>query len=194
MTRFVKVSLGLILPALFLLPVSSVAQSAQPFSLQVSALGSVPFGGGLQRVTSGGGWEAQFRWNAGALSFGAGIEQTFHDVKDLPNRTVRLTGGFLEPRYVIDTGSDRVVPYLAARLATSEIFVEEGAASSTATGYTINGGGGLLVRLASAINLDLGVTLGWKDLGEATIANTIFDMGTGSNLIVRIGLAFGFGG
>ena len=100
----------------------------------------------------------------------------------------------MEPRYVIDTGSDRVVPYLAARLATSEIFVEEGRSSSTATGYTINGGGGLLVRLGSAMNLDLGVTLGWKDLGEATIANTLFDMGTGSNLIVRAGLAIGFGG
>ncbi len=44
------------------------------------------------------------------------------------------------------------------------------------------------------MNLDLGVTLGWKDLGEATIANTLFDMGTGSNLILRAGLAIGFGG
>ena len=100
MTRFVKVSLSLILPALLLLPVSSEAQSAQPFSFQVSALGSVPFGGGLQAVTSGGGWEAQFRWNAGALSIGLGIEQTFHDVENLPNRTVRLTGGFFVIVYV----------------------------------------------------------------------------------------------
>ena len=72
--------------------------------------------------------------------------------------------------------------------------MEEGAANSSATGYTVNGGGGLLVRLGSTMNLDLGVTLGWKDLGEATIANTLFDMGTGSNLILRAGLAIGFGG
>ncbi len=114
-----KVSLGLILSALFLLPVSSVAQSAQPFSFPASALGSVPFGGGLQAVTSGPGWEAQLRWNAGALSFGAGIEQTFHDVDNTLNRTVKLTGGFLEPRYVIDTGSDKAVPYLSGRFAVS---------------------------------------------------------------------------
>ena len=193
MTRFARMSL-LILPALLLLPVNSEAQSAQSFSFQVSALASAPFGGGLAAVSAGGGWEGQFRWNPGALSIGAGIEQTFHDVDGFPDRTVRLTGGFLEPRYVIDTGSDRAVPYLAARLASSEIFVEEGTNSSTATGFTVNGGGGLLVRLGSSTNLDFGVSVGWKDLGEATIGNTVFDMGTGSNLIFRLGLAFGFGG
>jgi len=193
MTRFVKVSLGLILPALLLLPTSSAAQSAQKYSFQVSALGSFP-GGDLGAVAAGVGWEAQIRWNPGAFSFGVGIEQTFHGVDDLPDRSVRLTGGFFEPRYVIDTGSDKAVPYLAGRFASSEIYVEEFGASSTAFGYTINGGGGLLIRLGPAMNLDLGVTLGYKDLGRTTILDTIFDLGTGTNLIIRAGLAFGFGG
>lgn len=193
MTRFMEVSLGLILSALLLVPTSSAAQAAQPYSFQASALGSVP-GGDLGAVTAGLGWEAQVRWNPGALSFGAGIEQTFHGVDNLPDRNVRLTGGFFEPRYVIDTGSDKAVPYLAGRFAVSQILVKELGASSSATGYTVNGGGGLLIRLGPAMNLDLGVTLGWKDLGKTTIADTVFDLGTGTNLIIRAGLAFGFGG
>ena len=190
MTRFVKVSLGLILPALLLLPTSSAAQSAQKYSFQASALGSFP-GGDLEGVKAGVGYELQIRWNPGAFSFGVGIEQTFHELDDPTDRNVRLTGGFFEPRYVIDTGSDKAVPYLAARFAASETHVD--GARDSAIGYTVNGGGGLLVRLGPAINLDLGVTLGWKDLGETTLGNTVVDLGTGTNLIIRAGLAFGFG-
>ena len=127
------------------------------------------------------------------MSFGVGIEQTFHNVDNLDDRNVRLTGGFFEPRYVVDTGSDKAVPYLAGRFAISKIRSEEFGASSSATGYTVNGGGGLLIRLKPAMNLDLGVTLGWKDLGQATIVDTVFDLGTGTNLVIRAGLAFGFG-
>lgn len=193
MIRFVKVSLGLLLPALLLLPVGSAAQSAQPYSFQVSLLGSIP-GGDLGAVTAGFGWEAQVRSNPGAFSFGLGIEQTFHGVDNLDDRNVRLTGGFFEPRYVIDTGSDKAVPYLAGRFAISQMHVEEFGASASTTGYTVNGGGGLLIRLKPAMNLDLGVTLGWKDLGTTTIVNNVVDFGTGTNLIIRAGLAFGFGG
>ncbi len=193
MTKFVKVSLGLILPALLLLPTSSAAQSAQKYSFQASALGSFP-GGDLGTVKAGVGWEAQIRWNPGAFSFGVGIEQTFHDVDNAPDLNVRLTGGFFEPRYVIDTGSDKAAPYLAGRFASSEMQLKEFGSSSTAFGYTVNAGGGVLVRLGPAMNLDLGITLGWKDLGETTVQNTIFDLGTGTNLIIRAGLAFGFGG
>lgn len=193
MTRFMKVSLGLILSALLLLPTNAAAQAAQPYSFQASLLGSFP-GRDLGAVAAGLGWEAQVRLNPGAFSFGVGIEQTLHGVDNLPNRNVKLTGGFFEPRYVIDTGSDEAVPYLVGRFAISQILVEERGASSSATGFTINGGGGLLVRLGPAMNLDLGATLGWKDLGKTTILDTVFDMGTGTNLIIRVGLAFGFGG
>jgi hypothetical protein len=105
-----------------------------------------------------------------------------------------MTGGFVEPRYVIDVGSDAAAPYLAGRFAVSQIFVEEGTETSSALGITVNGGGGVLVNLGSALNLDLGVTMGWKSLGRATISETVFDLGTGGNLIARAGLALGIGG
>jgi len=129
-----------------------------------------------------------------ASFMGAGIEQTFHDIENTAGRTVKMTGGFVEPRYVIDVGSDAAAPYLAGRFAVSQIFVEEGTETSSALGITVNGGGGVLVNLGSALNLDLGVTMGWKSLGRATISETVFDLGTGGNLIARAGLALGIGG
>ena len=66
-----------------------------------------------------------------------------------------------------------------------------------ANGFTANGGGGLLFILGSSANLDLGVTFEVKDLGSATVASsppTELDLGSGQNVIFRVGLAFGLGG
>ena len=183
----------LILLSVWMLPMDSAGQSAQRMSLQVSGLGSLPFGGGLSNVSSGVGWEAQIRWTPGSLSWGAGAEQTFHTVVGNSARTVTLLGGFLEPRYVIYVGSDAAAPYLSGRFAMSSVTVKEGGGSVSGNGLTINGGGGLLIRLGGRTNLDLGVTVGFKKLGTVTIADALFDMGNGINLITRIGLAFGLG-
>jgi len=193
-TSRVKSGLFAAVVAVGLLPAIALAQSAQPYSLQFSGLGSVPFGGGLTTVQPGPGWEAQLRYNPSAVSLGVGVEQTFHDVEGFANRTVTLLGGFFEPRYVVDVGSDAAAPYLAGRIAVSSISIEEGASSATATGFTLNGGGGVLVRMGSRTNLDLGASVGYKKLGEADLGNSVYDMGNGANLIVRVGLAIGLGG
>ena len=130
-----------------LLPLGAGAQSAQLMSLQVSGLGAYPFGGGLENVDFGGGWEAQLRVSPSAFSIGAGVEQTFHT--HISGRSVDLLGGFLEPRYVIDIGSDNAVLYLSGRAAFSQISIEDGTKSGT--GYTLNGGGGVLFRLGDRL-------------------------------------------
>jgi len=175
------------------LATAAAAQSAQMMSIQVSGLAAAPFGGGLSNVTAGVGWEAQLRVNPSAFSLGAGVEQTFHDLEGATDRSVTLLGGFLEPRYVIDFGSDNAVLYLSVRAALSQITVSAGAAESTGTGYTLNGGGGFLVRLGDRTNLDLGATVGYKDLGIVDLQTGTFDLGTGGNAVVRVGLAFGLG-
>lgn len=194
MTSHVKRGLFAAVATIGLLPTIALAQSAQPYSVQFSALGSVPFGGGLTTVQPGPGWEAQLRYNPGAVSLGVGVEQTFHDLDGFANRTVTLLGGFFEPRYVVDVGSDSAAPYLSGRIAVSSISVEEGPSSATATGFTLNGGGGVLVRLGSRTNLDLGASVGYKKLGQADFGTSVFDMGNGANLIARVGLAIGLGG
>jgi hypothetical protein len=151
-----------------------------------------PFGGEMANVDVGAGWEAQLRVNPSAFSIGAGAEQTFH--KRLTGEDIVLLGGFLEPRYVFDIGSDNAVLYLSARAALSQIKYKLATVEYTGTGYTLNGGGGLLFRLSSRVNLDAGATLGYKDLGDVTRSGaTVIDLGTGSNAVARLGLAIGLG-
>jgi len=185
------------LPALLLLASVGTsdlsAQSAQMISLQFSGLGAYPFGGGLENVTSGYGWEAQIRVNPSAFSLGAGAEQTFHEVTGVTGRDIIFLGGFVEPRYVLDVGSDNAVLYVSARAAISQIKLQQGSFESTGTGYTLNGGGGLLFRLGSRVNLDAGATIGYKDLGILDLPQGTFDLGTGTNVVGRVGLAIGIG-
>jgi hypothetical protein len=176
-----------------LLPGDSSAQSAQMFSLQVSGLGAYPSGGGLESVSAGYGWEGQIRVNPSAFSLGAGAEQTFHEVSSVEGREIIFLGGFLEPRYVLDIGSDNAVLYVSARAALSQIKLTQGTFESTGTGYTLNGGGGLLFRLGDRVNLDAGATLGYKDLGVLDLPSGTFDLGTGANVVARVGLAIGLG-
>ncbi len=186
--------IALVLVLGLLLPAEGSGQTAQRFSIQFSGLGSLPFGGGLDGIDLGAGFEAQVRYNPGAFSLGAGFDMTFHTVELTPDTTVTLAGGFVEPRYVIDIGSNRFAPYISARGAVSQTKVDTGTATGTATGYTLNGGGGVLLVLGERANLDLGATLGFKDVGTAEFTTGTFDLGSGSNLIVRLGLAFGLGG
>jgi hypothetical protein len=185
--------LSAILLATSFVPAGLTAQSAQMVSLQFSGLGALPFGGGLDNVSEGFGWEAQLRVNPSAFSIGAGVEQTFHEIVGFSQRDVTLFGGFLEPRYVIDFGSDNAVLYISSRLALSQIKFQEGTFESTGTGYTLNGGGGFLIRLSDRANLDLGASIGYKDLGVVDLPTGTFDLGTGANLVGRIGLAIGLG-
>lgn len=184
--------LAALVTAVALLPTGTSAQSAQQFSLQVSGLAAAPFGGGLANVEAGYGWEAQLRVNPSAFSLGAGAEQTFHEVSN-STREITFLGGFVEPRYVVDIGSDNMVLYLSARAAISQITLSVGTFESTGTGYTLNGGGGLLFPLGERVNLDVGATVGYKDLGILDLPTGTFDLGTGSNVVGRVGLAIGLG-
>jgi hypothetical protein len=75
---------------------------------------------------------------------------------------------------------------------------------SEPTGPTINGGGGILVRLGSRANLDLGVTFGYTKFDDirlriiddsgTLLTDQTFEVGSGTNAVFRLGLAFGLGG
>ena len=169
------------------------AQTASPISLQLSGLWSIPFSGRLSNVSNGPGFEAQIRYNPSLFSLGIGGEISWHDVPTT-NRSVRLSGLFIEPRYVLQTSSDKVAPYISGRVAISQTRLAVARRSGTATGFTANAGGGLIIVLGSSVNLDLGATIGAKGLGTATVDDTtptVWDLGSGTNVILRVGLAIG---
>ena len=172
------------------------AQSAQPFSLQVSGLVNGVFGNVFTGLQDGVGGEAQFRYTPGALSVGAGFQLTLHRIQ---RRTedARLYGGFIEPRYRIHAGSNVVAPYVSGRLSLLKVGFTEGDLSLSSIFMQLNGGGGVLIRLGSRLNLDFGATFGYNRLGNGTLTSrsngTAVPVASsfGSNIVVRLGLAIG---
>jgi hypothetical protein len=185
------------------------AQTAQRISIQGSGLFTGLFGNAFKEIKDGVGAELQLRFTPGAWSIGGGLQYTQHNMKS-PDvaavfTKVKLLGFFVEPRYVIDAGSERFAPYLSARLAYSRMTLTIASEFrdilqiGKPSGPTVNGGGGVLVRLSSRANLDIGATYGYTRFN--TIGFTIqgeapqnLALGSGTNLVGRIGLAVGIGG
>ena len=172
------------------------AQSAQPFSLQASGLVNGVFGDVFTGLQDGIGGEAQFRYTPGALSVGAGFQFTIHELEGRMENA-RLYGGFIEPRYRIHAGSNVVAPYVSARFSVLKVGFSEGDLSLSSTFMQLNGGGGLLTRLGSRLNLDLGATYGYNRLGNGTLTSESrgtavpVESSSGSNVVLRLGLAVG---
>jgi len=177
----------------------AAAQSAQAISIQFSGLYNGVYGHLFSGVQSGYGAEGQLRYTPGALSIGAGFQYTTHSVS-LQTEDIRFYGGFLEPRYRIHTGSNVVAPYLSARLSLLEVGFSGGDLTLNSSFVQLNGGGGLLYRVGPRVNLDLGATYGYDRLGSGTLrrkstgGTSHVDSDSGTNLVVRLGLALGIGG
>jgi hypothetical protein len=172
------------------------AQSAQAFSLQASGLVNGVFSGLLAGQQNGVGGEAQLRYTPGALSVGAGFQFTIHGLDDRMDNA-QLYGGFLEPRYRIHAGSNVVAPYVSGRFSLLKVGFTGGDLSLSSTVIQLNAGGGLLTRLGSRLNLDVGATFGYNQLGSGTLTSrssgiTVpVESSSGSNLVFRLGLAIG---
>lgn len=183
------------------------AQSAQAISLQLSAIYNGVSGGVFSGLKDGFGGEAQVRYTPGALSVGAGFQYTQHGRRPLPGdpdpADVKLYGGFIEPRYRIHTGSYVVAPYVSARFSLLKAGFSGGDLSLSSTFVQLNAGGGLLYRLGARFNLDAGATFGYNRRSGGTLTgvssngtpvNASFEAASGSNIVVRLGLAVGLGG
>lgn len=144
------------------------AQSAQPYSLQISGLGgAINFRDTLQ---TGAGAEVQFRFNhvhvseTGVLSIGVGAQYTHHLFA--AGEWFDVEGAFIEPRYALAGSSERFFPYLALRagvLRQSSNVVE------SSIGYAAGGGGGIGYAIGRNINLDIGAAVLVQKFGNATV-------------------------
>jgi hypothetical protein len=184
---------------------TSAAQTAQRFSAQASALYVTLSGDAYSTLNNGPGFEAQLRFNPGAVSIGGGFQFSNHNIDTNAlgapiDGGIRLYGAFLEPRYVIAVSSATFAPYVSGRLAYLRQSLNLEGFDGSANGVQVNGGGGAIVRLSTNVNLDLGATFGYIDFGKSTVKDkstgqetTTPDSDSGTNWVFRLGLAFGLG-
>lgn len=191
------------------------AQTAQPISVQLSGLYEGLGGAAFDEVRPGSGFEAQVRYTHGAWSFGFGYQATRHRYRYcalpaangscLANIVGRISGSgiFFEPRYVFDAGSDFFAPYVSGRFSiVKQNNVGDPLFDFSVTGSSANGGGGLLFRVTPRINFDVGGTVGYtrfssyRAIDRVTGAEFSGSTGgaSGSNFVVRVGVAIGIGG
>lgn len=191
------------------------AQTAQPISIQLSGLYEGLSGDAFDDVRPGAGFEAQLRYTRGAWSVGLGYQQLLHDYRycALPTASgacladiegdIRGTGIFFEPRYVFDAGSDVYAPYMSGRFSiVKQNNVGDPLYDFSVTGSSANAGGGVLFRLTPRVNFDLGGTVGYtrfsryraEDRQTGAVLSGSTGGASGSNFVLRVGVAIGIGG
>lgn len=184
-----------------------MGQSAQRFSVQLSALSASVFGEEFEGWGSGIGFEGQLRYTPSRFSLGAGYQSTSHTIDDQTGLSglgidLTLSGPFIEPRYVISTNSSSLAPYVSGRLS----ILSESASFNdgvddfecSASGTTMNAGGGVLIRAGNRVNVDVGATYGFTSFGDGDCTSSngqtsTFESSSGSNVILRVGVSIGIG-
>jgi hypothetical protein len=192
------------------------AQTAQPISVQLSALYEGLAGDAFDDVRPGTGFEGQLRYTRGAWSVGLGYQATRHRYRYcalpassggscLSTIVGRISGSgiFFEPRYVFDAGSDVFAPYMSGRFSiVKQNNVGDPLFDFSVTGSSANGGGGLLFRVTPRINFDAGATIGYTRFSSYRAVDRTSGQvftgspggASGSNFVLRVGMAIGIGG
>lgn len=173
--------------ALVSLVPAAQAQTAQRWSVQLSALGVE-----LTNISTdndmrfGGGVELQARFNPSALSIGFGFQTTRHQVENAllaREITATYTGGFVEPRLILASLGDFAALYAAVRFMSLSAKYEIGTVEEKVEGAAISGGGGLLIRITDRLNAEVGATAGKEYYNR--------DARDGTTIVTRLGLAYG---
>jgi hypothetical protein len=169
----------------------ATAQTAQRWSVQLSALGvELTSFDQDNQLRFGGGVELQARFNPSALSIGFGLQTTRHKLENTVLQVARsvnvtYTGAFLEPRLILGSLGDLLAFYGSARFMLLNARFEVGGTETKVDGAAISGGGGLLIRLGSRMNAELGATAGKEYYNRNTEE--------GTTIVTRVGIAIGLG-
>ena len=181
---------------------STAAQTRSTWSVQGSVLLAGLGGSAYSGIDPGGGFELQARRKLSpTTSLGCGFQGTYHTFTKFQG-DVKLQGVFCEPRQIIDVGSESVFPYLSARGSVLQRNDSDSTGfNASATGFTANVGGGLMVPFGSATSshptlLEFGASAGYTWFGDltATLANgrtQTRTTGGGWNFVLRVGFAVG---
>jgi hypothetical protein len=152
-------------------------------------------GGDVERLNDGFGFEAQGRVGVSALSIGVGYQRSTHGIAGLqalggPTERAVLSGVFVEPRVALELGGTNFTPYLSGRVA--RLSLSQSQANIDTDGTEVAGGGGLLVWLAPAAQLNLSALYSGLRFDESGLAPG--GRATGNAVTLRAGVTIGFQG
>jgi hypothetical protein len=157
-----RAAVGVALALCSFLPQVVLSQSAQRYSVQVSAALST-----IQpdaRAIPGAGIESQFRFNRiystedfGAISLGVGAQGTVHSSG---REQYQIIGVFLEPRWALPFSAGCAHPYLASRIGAMHVKADfSSLANDASNGFIFGAGAGIAFRVTRTMNLDVGAQL-----------------------------------
>lgn len=177
---------------LCLMPIAAAAQSGTRLSIQASALYQGLSGSAYEGVGGGLGLEGQLRFNLdNGRSVGAGLQYSRHSFAEgLGIDDLSLLGLFVEPRILLNQSATRSAPYASLRLGLLRQSANVGGADVSATGFQINGGGGLLFVANDRTNVDVGATIGAVRFGNYSTGSAA---GSGFNIVLRLGVSVAVG-
>jgi hypothetical protein len=169
------------------------AQAAQKYSFHVSALGT-SFEGSSGSAIGGVGIEPQLRFNRlyssesfGTLTVGVGGQFTRHASG---GQNISISGAFLEPRWLPNTSSEKLFPYVAGRLA---VLNQSNNFGSSSGGTAFGAGAGVAFLWSKRVNLDAGVVLVRQKFGDFQFSNGQAGAFNAFNTYAaKIGASFGF--
>ena len=178
-----------------LLLCSSVALSAQGFSISASGVYAALNGDDYTGINSGLGVDLQVRYHTlGGFSVASGYQYTSHGVEGA-SENFGVSGFFADARYTFTPQSTpKVRPYIGGRLAITHWGISSGGADASANGTAFGPVGGLFIRMGSSTQLDLGLAYMVLHFGDAKFGGTT-QPGTntsGSAMALRVGFVYGW--
>ena len=170
-------------------------RTAPSFSVEGGGVYASMRGAGVERLEDGFGFEAQGRLGVSALSIGVGYQRSTHRIAGLEALSgttdpAVLSGVFVEPRVALMLGGTNFTPYLSGRVTRLTLRQEQ--AGIDTDGTDVAGGGGLLVWLAPAAQLNLSALYSALRLDESGLAPG--GRARGNAVTLRAGVTLGFPG
>ncbi len=150
-----------------------VLQSASTRTLPLSGglgfganVGVVSVGDASGALQHGTGFEGFLRFSTpGGWQLGGGLRTSRHGISNA-RQDYGLIEAFVEPRFVLQTVSAKVAPFIGGRVGRVWENVAESGADFRATGYTFAASGGFVFRLDQRIVVEAGASLGGISFGD----------------------------
>lgn len=176
---------------------AQTARTRPQFSAEAGIVRATVDGDEFEGVDPGIGFDLQGRAGFNVFSLGVGFQLTSHDNDQVP-QDIAVSVWYLEPRVAIRVPY-AFAPYATARLGRTRQSIETEVFGEPwdleATGWMYSGGLGVELPVGSPLRFNLSASYARFYLDEAELNGETVENsdGSGSSVILRVGVSFHFG-